>query len=434
MSPTALSGPTTVMETQDYYKALLIKFMNGQATDAETRTLFEELNAASHGEDWRSALREILSSAEKDPAYNTERWEPVVSGILASDTAASPAGSHIAFETDAEPSNNRLMLHPITGRRTRWLSFAAAVLLVAAGYWFYRMQLTVEHHAVVAGKKSPGADITAAGNKAILTLSDGKTVVLDSAANGAIARQGSSSIIKLAGGQIAYTGGKTGTGITSGTDLIMNTMTTPCGGQYQLILPGGTRVWLNAASSITYPVNPTGRELRVKINGEAYFEVVKNKQQPFIVDIEGKSSIEVLGTHFNVNAYANEETIRTTLLEGNVKVSSPYRTVLLKPGQQAEQPSQATGQEPITVLNEADTAKAMAWKNGLFNFEGASLPMVMRELERWYDIRVKYETALPAIEFSGGMDRGVNLSTILKFIGNMQINYKMEGRTLILSK
>jgi ferric-dicitrate binding protein FerR (iron transport regulator) len=215
------------------------------------------------------------------------------------------------------------------------------------------------------------------------------------------------------------------------TSLIFNTLSTPRGGQYQLLLPDGTKVWLNAASSITYPVGALTKEIKIKIEGEAYFEVAKNKELPFIVDIGGRSTVEVLGTHFNVNGYTNEGVIRTTLLEGSVKVTNGQSDKVLKPGQQSEQAAQ---DQKITVHNDVDTDKVLAWKNGLFNFEGASLPAVMHQLERWYDITVQYEGAVPAIEFRGGMDRNVNLSAILQFLAEMKIKYTMQGHTLIISK
>jgi ferric-dicitrate binding protein FerR (iron transport regulator) len=256
-------------------------------------------------------------------------------------------------------------------------------------------------------------------------LSDGTAITLDSAANGTIAQQGNAAIVKQAGGQIVYNLQGTA-GARQGADggVMMNTMRTPRGGRYQLALPDGTLVWLNAASSITYPIAFTGRQRSVKISGEVYFEVTKNKEQPFVVDVDGRTTVEVLGTGFDVNAYTDEGSVKTTLLEGSVKVG----TVLLRPGEQAQ-----LGQKGTSVVHNVNLDKVMAWKNGLFNFEDVDLKEVMRQLARWYDIEVIYEKGVPNIRFEGEISRNINLSNLLKVLARAEVKFRIEeGRRLVV--
>jgi len=191
------------------------------------------------------------------------------------------------------------------------------------------------------------------------------------------------------------------------------------------MLPDGTQVWLNAASSITYPVAFTGKQRNVKISREAYFEVMQDKEKPFVVEVDGGMPVEVLGTHFNVNSYTDEGAVKTTLLEGSVRVG---QGVVLKPGQQVW----ADGQR-LSVRSNINMDKVMAWKNGLFNFEDASLQEVMRQLERWYDITVVYEGRIPDIQFEGEISRNINLSNLLRVLARAEVKFRLEeGRRLVV--
>jgi transmembrane sensor len=256
------------------------------------------------------------------------------------------------------------------------------------------------------------------GNKAILTLGDGSTIALDSAANGSLAQQGNSAVVKLAGGQLAYR--PTG---AANDIVVMNTMSTPRGGQYQLTLPDGTKAWLNAASSITFPTAFVTAQRKIKIKGEVYLEVAQEAAKPFIVDIDGRSVVEVLGTSFNINSYADEAAIKTTLIEGNVRIKTNDRNILLKPGQQAVD---------MQLVNNADIAQVLAWKNGVFNFENLNFREVARQLERWYDIEVVYEGRVPDIQFKGDMNRGVSLTGVLRIFTAFGVHTRIEGRKLIV--
>lgn len=268
------------------------------------------------------------------------------------------------------------------------------------------------------------ADIIPGGNKAMLTLSNGSRIVLDSAADGILAQQGNASIIKLANGQLSYQqrGGK------SADEILYNTMSTPRGGQYKLILPDGTQVWLNASSSIHYPTAFAGNERKVEVTGEAYFEVVYDAQMPFKVIANG-ATVRVLGTHFNINAYGDESTTKITLLAGAVSVSKGQASTLLNPGQQA----QITRNSEIKRSNDVDVEEAIAWKNGLFWFNGVDLPGIMRQLSRWYDIDVQYEGSIPQRHFTGHVFRHLNLSEVLKILELSHVHFRIEGKKLIVT-
>lgn len=206
---------------------------------------------------------------------------------------------------------------------------------------------------------------------------------------------------------------------------MFNTMRTPRGGEYRLQLPDGSKVWLNAASSITYPNIFTGDTRSVEITGEAYFEVAKDAARPFKVQA-GNMKVEVLGTHFNINAYPGEPVIKTTLLEGAVRIQD----AVLKPGQQAS--LAATGQ--FRVEDDVETEEVMAWKNGFFQFNDADMPTVMRQLENWYDITVAYEGRVPKRSFGGAIQRSLPLSKVLDILEENNVRFKIEGRNITVMK
>ena len=208
-----------------------------------------------------------------------------------------------------------------------------------------------------------------------------------------------------------------------------NTITIPNGGQYQLILADGTKVWLNAASSLKFPTAFPGKQRTVELTGEAYFEVAKNKNQPFNVKTPTQT-VQVLGTHFNINAYSNEPFVKTTLLEGSVNVSSAGGSLLLKPGQQALLNNSGLA----TLKDDVDTDEAIAWRNGLFQFNDVDIKTIMRQVARWYDVDVEFKGQVPAYTFHGKISRNLNASTVLKIFELSGINFTIEGRKIIVSK
>jgi transmembrane sensor len=267
-------------------------------------------------------------------------------------------------------------------------------------------------------------DVAPGGNKAILTLGDGSIINLDSAKSGMLAQHANIKVIKLDDGQVAYR-------LNKGAENLKteyNTITTPRGGQYQLELSDGSKVWLNAESSIRFPVTFTGVERDVEITGEVYFEVFHNAQLPFHVKVND-IDINVLGTHFNVNAYSDENIIKTTLLEGSVKVSKGKESALIIPGQQVRVAKESGD---MVVKSDVDLDEVVAWKNGLFNFNEADLKKVMGQLSRWYDINIIYENPIPEREFGGEMERSLNLSQVLQLLEKNNIHFKIDGKNLIV--
>lgn len=269
-------------------------------------------------------------------------------------------------------------------------------------------------------------DVQPGKTGAILTLADGRQVVLDSLQNGVVAVENGARVM-LKNGGLAYNGSSDNTSAAP----LYNTLSTPRGRQFQLTLPDGTRVWLNAASSLQYPTQFTGKERKVVVTGEAYFEVAASSTLPFTV-VTDKAAVHVLGTSFNINAYHNEGLFAATLLEGSVKVAAGESTVLLKPGQQA-QLNNAAAQQQVRVVDDPDITRTVAWKEGFFNFEDVTLEEAMRQLERWYDIEVTYEKKIPDIRFGGKLSRDMSLKGLLKSLEEADVHFRIEeGRRLIV--
>jgi transmembrane sensor len=313
------------------------------------------------------------------------------------------------FEVE-EPSVRRI---PIW---RSWRAAAAAIIILSLSITAYLWLRNNNDQYLVDQQTQPAKEIAPGKSGAILTLADGTQVVLDSISNGALAKENGSDI-SLRDGRLVYD-----PTVQTKNEILYNTMSTPRGRQFEITLPDGTHVWLNAASSIRYPTVFAGNERKVELDGEAYFEVTKNAKQPFIVRARNKATIEVLGTSFNISAYENEKSLNTTLLDGSVKVNG----TILKPGQQARVT------DAVRVTDHADIDKVMAWQRGFFNFEGATLEEVMQQLERWYDIDVKYEQGIPDIEFGGEMSRNMSLNGVLVALEKSGIHYRLEGRKLIV--
>lgn len=374
-------------------KALLEKYKSGTLSQVEQRML----------EDWYAKLADSneLNLGEMELDQNLDDiWDTVRLNTL-------------EIKTNHQP----LLLW-------RKIAVVAAVLLVVtAGFYFYKQSWNKEHKmpAQYAEGIKPG------GNHATLTLANGKVIALDDVDNGKLADQAGISITKTTDGQLVYTVDDQA-GHVGQTGQTLNTIATPKGGQYQINLPDGSRVWLNAASSLRYPVRFSGNERKVTLTGEAYFEVTKAKHLPFIV-VTDKQQVEVLGTHFNINAYADEPGTKTTLLEGAVRVGkrgADKDEVLLKPGEQCNLNANTLN---VSTVN---TDEAVAWKNGMFLFKDADLKTVMRAVARWYDVEVTYEGALPAREFSGEIYRNLNLNQVLDVLSFYKVHFRVDGKKIIV--
>lgn len=315
--------------------------------------------------------------------------------------------------------------------RRPWTRYAAAVLLLAAGTWFFWPEKNKVQRPPLASKEvqqiMPGQD------GAILTLADGSKILLDSVGNGIVARQ-SGAVLSVKNGELEYTTA----GKTAGEETF-NTLVTTKGRQFKMLLPDGTMAWLNAASSIRFPTQFTKDVRRVEISGEVYFEaapmITAGKVVPFIVNADNRFEVTVLGTHFNVNAYTDEPTLNTTLLEGKVAVTMKRpegkQQIILQPGDQARL-TMSGDMVKNMVVKAGDIGKVMAWKNGVFDFEDAKIDEVMRQLKRWYDIDVKYESGVPDIEFVGKMTRDIPLNGLLIALEKSNVHFRLEGRTLIV--
>jgi transmembrane sensor len=300
---------------------------------------------------------------------------------------------------------------------------AAAVILLSltAGLYFTLFDDSRPHlEDALVNDHAPGS------TKATLTLGNGQVITLDDAATGKIAEQAGTNVLNTAG-RIMYTGGTADAG-TVAENHLQNTIATPKGGQYQLVLADGTKVWLNSASSITYPTAFSKGERLVTLRGEAYFEVAKNKNAPFRVK-SANQLIEVLGTHFNVNAYSDENATMTTLLEGSVKVSTRAGNKLLKPGEQ----SRVSLNTSEIILSNANTGTATAWKNGVFSFENQDIQSIMRQISRWYDVEVIYASALPEEKFSREISRNSKLSEVCKILELNNLSFNISGRKVIVA-
>jgi ferric-dicitrate binding protein FerR (iron transport regulator) len=341
---------------------------------------------------------------------------------------------------------------------TLWIISIAAILLIvfSSGWYFLGRRLSKTPKETSTPFKV-AKDIKPGGNHAILTLANGSSILLDSVQNGVMTKEGSSSILKERSSQIVYTIDA----IARTNEIRYNMLQTPRGGQYILVLSDGTKVWLNAATSIRYPVSFLGNERKVELNGEAYFEVAKNSNAPFKV-ITPSMDVEVLGTQFNVMAYNDEPIVATTLLEGKVKISKKNlnleennskkslnrinnkNEIVLQPGEQAQIAQVIThgekalkGLEPdlpsIKVVKSVDANSIVAWKNGNTSFEHASIQEIMRAISRWYDVEVVFQGNIPDKKFVGGLPRNTELRDLLNVLEQSGVHFRVDGKKIIVT-
>lgn len=302
---------------------------------------------------------------------------------------------------------------------------AASILLIFSGLLVF--QFLRSDRAGLAEKKTVATGhqeidgVVPGGNKAVLIMADGSQVELDTAGNGTISETANARVIKLNDGELALSAAKNEIGT-----LTYNILKTPRGGQYTITLSDGSRVWLNSASSLRFPT-VFGKERNVELTGEAYFEVARNPERPFKVKANG-TEVRVLGTHFNIMAYDDERLISATLIEGSIRISKDDNLILLKPGQQAN----VTEDGKIGVLKNADVEQAIAWKNGVFNFNGSDIQSTMRQIARWYDVEVIYENKI-AEHFNGTIPRNSSIENVLKMLEYTGVvRFVMHNRQIIV--
>jgi ferric-dicitrate binding protein FerR (iron transport regulator) len=329
-------------------------------------------------------------------------------------------------------SENRREAIVIMPKRTnyRWLWAAASLALMAVLAGLLFMPAKKNNATNIIAKKHE-TTILPGSNKAYLTLANGNKIVLDDAKNGQLAASAGVKVSKAANGVVVYKFDRKSGGQGHPAIPEINTITTPRGGQYQVILEDGTKVQLNAASSIKFPEFFNGSNREIELDGEAYFEVAKDKAHPFIVKANG-TQVQVFGTHFNINAYSDNPDITTTLLEGSVKMSKGTAAVMLLPGQQG-----TVNQSGSSIkVSQADVEANMAWINGFFVFHDQSIINIMRQVSRWYDVDIQYQDAeVQENEFGGTISKYKDIKELLdniKLTGS--IHYKIEGRRVIIMK
>lgn len=385
----------------DRINQLFDKYKNNQCNPAEIEELLAYFNISHH----RDLLKSHIDMALKQNADDSLDLQNDT------DEVYSKLQEHIFNKKN---NSNRLL-------SLGWIVAASIVLCLSYGtYLVLREPGPVKQVAQVQKQDLlPGTD------KATLTIANGQKIDVGGAHQGKIAIQGNTAINKTNDGRIVYhSAGK----LADTQAPVYNTMTTPRGGQHPLTLSDGTKVWLDAASSITFPVAFTGNERTVEITGQVYFEVAHNAAKPFKVTANGQT-VEVLGTHFNINAYTDEPEMKTTLFEGSVKVTKNGKTGMLVPGQQAIVP---LGSANSIEVKTADTDEAIAWHMGLFKFHDATIQAVMRQLARWYDVDISYEGNVPDRHFSGEIYRNVKASKIADILSYKKIHFRIEGKKIVV--
>ena len=395
---------------------LLELWANDQFVESEKQELIEVLRSAATEQDILPALEQLWEKIEDEGGFSDEQQQMMIRNILDRYPAQETPGENELVTTTPA------VLHRVHFIRKWTWAVAASVALIAGvcAYFWFQYKKEPPHTGIVqTGHVQPGKTGT------LLTLSDGSKVGLDTIQNGKIALQGG-VVASIRNGVLLYEG--------KASKVLYNTISTPKGRQFQLKLSDGTNVWMNAESSIRYPVVFTGKERLIHVAGEVYLEVAHKEDHPFVVDVNGKTWVQVLGTHFNVNAYENEGAVRTTLLEGSVKVGvnqlNKHSYRLLAPGQQALTSNE---NDPVRVFNNVNVTSVVAWKEGVFDFENVPLEEAMRQLARWYDIEVVYEQPMPKVQLGGTIKRSLPFTDVLYFLGNVGLHYRLEGnRKLII--
>ncbi|SDC38114.1 FecR family protein [Niabella drilacis] len=389
---------------------LLDAYTAQKATSQEEEELLEWLQHSQEDVVLKDYVQKLWNGHTLDQTFDQVNWDRIF------DTVISPGGA-----APAAPRGRRLLMH--------WRGVAAAVAILAilsTGFYFafFKKDTGPQPVALLHDVKAPQT------NRATLTLSNGQQVYLDSLTKGALVNQGGVHVLKLADGRIIYKG--------AASEVLYNTLTNPRGSKViDMILSDGTHIWLNSGSSIRYPAAFVGNERKVSITGEAYFEVAHDPEKPFKVVLPSFSGVQggeitVLGTHFNVNAYDDENAIRTTLLEGSVLLNLPSSSPV-KPAARLRPGQQARITDNLVISNNSNLEEVMAWKNDRFDFgEKTDIETLMRQLARWYDIDVHYAGKITA-HFGGSISRQVNVSGVLKLLeATGGAKFRIEGKTVTI--
>lgn len=384
--------------------SFIARYKEGVITPEEEKTLQQWLGTSTKNQEWFNELTSI-----EDP------------------------NEHLVAVKEFQKSSKEEFIRTFKGaglssrvrRRNRITTIGALAVLVISGtiyYTVYRNHPSVlssdQHTAVALTDLPPG------GNRAMLKLADGRVITLDSAQNGELSKQGNTVVNKTGSGMLAYE-------VQNNKSAVIgdNILSTPVGGRYMVVLPDGTKVWLNSSSSLRYPTAFVGRKREVTLTGEAYFEIVHDNAMPFYVKVNN-AILEDVGTHFDVMAYDDEPAFRTSLFEGAVKVSKDKYSGLLQPGQQVSIDGLGN-----YSLSKANAASVLSWKNQEFYFDQDNIETIMRQIARWYGVSVSYDTRMPGMTFTGEITRNIGLSEVLKMMQSEGVQFRMEGKTItVVSK
>ena len=375
---------------------------------------FSQLKATNEEEE---ELFDWVAKGNEQPIK--EHIEKLVSGYKSNDLVPSVDWERL-YQRLMEESNIH-KIQPVVRKMLwpRWAAAAAALILLGASYYYLPTHKTQQELAGIPQPKRHDIAPPSMVN-AILTLGNGQKIILNSTGNGIVAMHGGVNVVKMANGQIAYQG--------TSNDITYNTLSNPRGSKViRLTLGDGSKVWLNAASAIKYPTAFVGKERKVELTGEAYFEVAHNPAMPFRVS-KGGTNVEVLGTHFNVSAYDDESSVNVTLLEGSVKVMTSERqlSTVIKQGEQARIDENGY----IQLANAVDVDEVMAWKNGQFSYREANIESIMRQVARWYDVDVVFEKPVQE-KFYAEVSRNTSVTTLLKMLeATKAVHFKIEGKTI----
>jgi transmembrane sensor len=397
-----------MQESKDRIQYLWEVYTSRQATPQEEQELMEAIMNSDEDLEFKKHLQKVWDEAEhsSDDGYNN--WDNLYERIVDSDR------------------EKVVPMAPVSsGKRVIWLRIAAAAVIIfclIGGYFFLTSRRPTPGSASIE-KETNVNDISAPlENKAIIALSDGRIISLSSVDHGMLANDGDTRLVKQTDGQVVYQK----TSDRPANTLLNNTLYNPKGSKViDLMLADGSHVWLNSGSSLSYPVEFVGNERKVTIKGEAYFEVAHNEQKPFTV-VKNGVEVTVLGTHFNVTAYDDDQVIKVSLLQGSVKVTDGNHKALLRPGQQAQVSA------GIKVKPDIDPDQVIAWKNGFFSFSNTSLQEVMQQMARWYDVDVKYEGEVPQRQFGGKIRRSSSLNEALKILEESGVHYRVNNREIVI--
>ncbi len=381
------------------FTQLLKAFSEGTCSEEEKTALMALIRDPANTELLQAYIEESIKNGTNSYDIDAIRAEEIFQKVLHSQTEATTPVRSISY-----------------------MKWAAAILIIlSTAIYYLLLNKKTEDSPSLAQSKSQDV-ILPASNKAMLTLADGSVIPLDNISEKTLLSQGETNIIRLNDGSILYKAG-----VAEDTVISYNTISTPKGGQYQIILPDSTHVWLNAASSIRFPTSFKNDTRTVELSGEAYFEVTENKTKPFLVKVQ-ESTITVLGTSFNINAYADEHDINTTLLEGSVKFDRNNIAKKINPGEQIIYNTLSNSMN----IRDADIRQVMSWKNGFFEFDNMELSVIMRQIARWYDVELEFHRALPDLKLSGGISRKLTLQDLQKLMEANGVLFSIEGKKIIV--